>query len=695
MQQQASRHTILIEGSGGKGTEITVDLTAANHAPALFSDRAAMDRAHQAYTIELKEKHAFILDLFSGQKLNTRMQTATLQYRESERAAQMFAKDDDVDSLPYQHARKASQMQGRVSTKESRKDATEVLHTMLRRDDRSAGKLFRYLLLILGPAASGKTTLLKTFAMEIVHRHTDFFPVIIPIIEVLPVLLTCNRDAGESVVAAFVQQKYPQHAHLLLQVMLQRRAVFFIDGIDESGMQRDAVQDFVTVELLEPGHKTVITSRHSGFSGDAFQQCQLVELLPLSHEQQARMVRTRVPDEDKAYRLVRELGTKAFKEIATNPLMLTMMVSVYVSNNHVVISNRSELYEKALLTIVGRSDKGRDGLDPAAQEVLFGHLQKLASKSHERASERRIFTAKAAEEWVGSDGWASIEKAMRAGRLPVIATMGRNNKDEDEYRFGHMSYQEYLTGREYYQALTAARFSTAALVKLFGNQPLDAFTDVKQHLVLQLLAGILSPEQQTICLAVMCGGRVEAPVLMRKPSRKSATSTRCTVVGCPEAHRNADGYCHNHREAAASAQVNVTVHGGYTLKIKKKLGRAEMEALAPYLRDNTRLRTIVLSGGELGKDNDGLGLLVQALVTNTAVTTLDLSNNDLTAEGAEVVAEAIKVSDYAIAVVLAPFSCPTGHWLNCCCLLLSIGYGGVDVLESCRQQSWRSALGAR
>jgi hypothetical protein len=133
------------------------------------------------------------------------------------------------------------------------------------------------------------------------------------------------------------------------------------------------VQDFVTVKLLEPGgHKTVITSRHSGFSGDAFRQCQLVELLPLSDEQQARMVRTRVPDEETAERLVRELGNEAFKEIATNPLMLTMMVSIYVSNNYVVIFNRSELYEKALLTIVGRSDKGRGGLDPAAQAALFG-----------------------------------------------------------------------------------------------------------------------------------------------------------------------------------------------------------------------------------------------------------------------------------------------------------------------------------
>ena len=135
-------------------------------------------------------------------------------------------------------------------------------------------------------------------------------------------------------VAAFIQHKYPQHTHLLLQMMLVRRAVFLVDGIDESGTHREAVQDFITFELLEAGHKTVITSRHSGFSSDAFKQCQLVELLPLSVEQQSAMVHTRVLDEKKATQLVTELGTAMFKEIASNPLMLTMMVSVYVSNGY-------------------------------------------------------------------------------------------------------------------------------------------------------------------------------------------------------------------------------------------------------------------------------------------------------------------------------------------------------------------------
>ncbi len=585
-EELASKHIIVLEGHG----EVTMQLNPSNHAPALFSDLATIDRAQLAYTIELKDKHAFILDLFSGQQLSTRTQMASLRYREKERAEQMLSNDQDVDSEMHQRARKASTMQSSTHSVQ----ATKILHEMFGRDDRANVRLRRYLLLILGPAASGKTTLLKTFMMETAHRYPDFVPILIPVIDITPVLSTCNHNEGESVVAAFIQRKYPQHIHLLLQMMLMRRAVFLIDGIDESGTHRKAVEEFVTIELLEAGHKTIITSRHSGFSSDAFKQCRLVELLPLSMEQQAEMVRTRVPDDSGAgrrrKRLVQELQSKTFEEIASNPLMLSMMISVYVDEGYKLISNRSELYETALRTLMGRSDKGRAGLDRASQAKLFEHLQKLASRSHRRKGERRIFTTAHAIEWAGHDGWSAIEKAMEQGRLPIVSSLGPNEKDEEEYRFAHLSYQEYLAGRQYYQQLTASNFSADTVAELFGDQPAEAFTYVKHHLMLQFLAGVLSAEQRETCFAVMCGGRVEV---------------------LPEVVRVGTGVLPRPTTAAAAVLAKVTVHGGEALTIARELGRAGAEALAPYVRGNTRLRTLVLAKTRLG--SDGMRVLADAL----------------------------------------------------------------------------------
>jgi serine/threonine protein kinase/energy-coupling factor transporter ATP-binding protein EcfA2 len=522
------RHTIVFEGHGEPDVA-TLNLDANNHAPALFTDDKALQWAVQAYTMELNDKHAFIFDIFSGQKLSTRTQIATLQYYEAGCIAETIDKNDDVDSLEYQ-ARKPSQLAQR-----QRLDATKILEAICKDGSAAAkgGKLLS-LVLVLGPAASGKTTLLKALIMLIVHRFKYFLPILIPVIELVSVLHKCNRNAGCSVVFAFLQHKYPQHVHILTQLVRMRRVVFLVDGIDESGSSRESVQDFMKVELFEPGHKVIITSRHSGFSSDAFPECQLVELLPLSTEQQAEMVCMRVPDRQEADQLIQELDRSMFKDVASNPLMLTMMISIYANNNYKLISNRSELYEKALVTLLSRYDKGRDGVGRAQQVSLFGHLQQLASGSHQRDSERRIFTAHDAKRWVDGDGWNIILAAMRAEQLPIIVSLGPNGEDEEQYRFGHMSYQEYLTSRECYQRLTQSQFSNDVVAGMFGNPPSKAFTEGKQHLMLQLLAGVFSAEQLATFSTVMFGGQVvglKSRIQMRMPTSMAHTPPGLAAVG--------------------------------------------------------------------------------------------------------------------------------------------------------------------
>ena len=70
---------------------------------------------------------------------------------------------------------------------------------------------------------------------------------------------------------------------------------------------------------------------------------------------------------------------------------------------------------------------------------------------------------------------------------------------------------------------------------------------------------------------------------------------------------------------------------------------------------------------------EGIIALANAIPDMGAMTSLNLASNYLYAHGAKVIAEAIKVIECAIAVVLAPFSYSSVQWLNCCCLLLSAG----------------------
>jgi Ran GTPase-activating protein (RanGAP) involved in mRNA processing and transport len=106
------------------------------------------------------------------------------------------------------------------------------------------------------------------------------------------------------------------------------------------------------------------------------------------------------------------------------------------------------------------------------------------------------------------------------------------------------------------------------------------------------------------------------------------------------------------------------------------------KALAEGLEGNQVITELNISDNRLGKsgrsgriDISGIIALADVIPDMGALTSLNLSSNLLKAEGAKIVAEAIEVTNNnnVIAVILAPFLCPSDHWLNVCCLLLSTG----------------------
>ena len=134
------------------------------------------------------------------------------------------------------------------------------------------------------------------------------------------------------------------------------------------------------------------------------------------------------------------------------------------------------------------------------------------------------------------------------------------------------------------------------------------------------------------------GGKIK----LRHPSgtRESSVSWADAVLEAQAMPRK-PSQSHGHRAETASALGEVTVIGGDAFTItSKELERAGAEALAPYVRENTRLRTLVLRKTKLGAE--GMRVMADALKRNTVLTVLDVSENELKVEGAKAVAELVR-----------------------------------------------------
>jgi Ran GTPase-activating protein (RanGAP) involved in mRNA processing and transport len=132
------------------------------------------------------------------------------------------------------------------------------------------------------------------------------------------------------------------------------------------------------------------------------------------------------------------------------------------------------------------------------------------------------------------------------------------------------------------------------------------------------------------------------------------------------------------KDNGAISSVNVLQNG---IRMEQAM------ALASILKEHPTLKSLCGNKGnevELDMSNKGFGvagaiMLAPEIIDNGAMTSLNLASNHLGAEGAKIVAVAIKVTKCTPAIILAPFSCPSDFSINCCCLLLSAGYeGNVD-----------------
>jgi Ran GTPase-activating protein (RanGAP) involved in mRNA processing and transport len=102
------------------------------------------------------------------------------------------------------------------------------------------------------------------------------------------------------------------------------------------------------------------------------------------------------------------------------------------------------------------------------------------------------------------------------------------------------------------------------------------------------------------------------------------------------------------------------------------------KALAHALQKNSTLTELNLESNNLPyPDLSGVIALADVIKDMGAMTSLNLAENYMGADGAKHIAAAIKVIRCVLALILTLFSCPSDFLFNCWCLLLSAGHGGT------------------
>eukprot|EP00937_MAST-01D_sp_MAST-1D-sp2_P003080 g3080.t1 len=429
-------------GAGGGVPSLAGVLHPAHQVPALLVPET-LAAEHVRFARELQSKFACFLDAFSGQELDLKTQTTTVQYQEGAYRDDILRGTIPTDYDDVHHdallRRRGGTSVGELPT--GGRDASELLKKVLApAEGWEAGVEFdQQSVLILGAAASGKTTLLRRFVVETLEYsgpgagNTGFVPLFVTVIE-LAQLLKAARAAGRAVLDECTSNwagGSATRARYLAQALSERRAVFLVDGLDEAGDARPEVEAFVSCELMARGHRVLATSRRSGFSTDLRAQFNsahsrfVVQVLPLSVEQQRQMVASRlVTDDVRAF--TEAARDPRYAELVENPLMLTMMISVFDEMGGKLPEQRSELYGRALAAMLGRADAVRKAAGGRAQ--LEDTLRRVALASHRReGGEFRIFASAQARSWTAAELGSVQEEAPPGdlvGRRIFVVGMG-------------------------------------------------------------------------------------------------------------------------------------------------------------------------------------------------------------------------------------------------------------------------------
>jgi predicted NACHT family NTPase len=319
-------------------------------------------------------------------------------------------------------------------------------------------------LMILGKPGAGKSTFLKWLAIQCNEGqlHHDRVPIFVTLKEFAEI-------PGQPGLQTFIGTQFESYgiggAQDTAQVLLQAgRGLVLLDGLDEV---RDADHDRILREICNlstqfDASQFVITCRIAAREY-TFERFTEVEVADFDDEQIKEFSRKRFEQKDavKADQFPQELENhKPLQELATNPLLLTLLCLVF-EEQAAFPANRAELYKEGLDVLLKKWDAKRNiRRDQVYKELSLKRKKDLLSQLAFTTFElgNYFFKQRDAEHLIESyiqnlPGAQADPEALRLDSEAVLRSIEAQHgvlveRSRGIYSFSHLTFHEYFTARE-------------------------------------------------------------------------------------------------------------------------------------------------------------------------------------------------------------------------------------------------------
>jgi energy-coupling factor transporter ATP-binding protein EcfA2 len=362
--------------------------------------------------------------------------------------------------------------------------------------------------IVLADPGMGKSTLLRMEAVSIVRkekllltkRTTSINDVVFPVLLRLSELAERSEEIID-LIPELLNRDYPKTfnkiAHIFQSKIEIGKCVLLLDALDEVPKDvRNNLGDRLGRFTRNYPCNVYCTSRLVGYGGLFLDGAKEVEIVPFNQKQIEEYINTwfsnaaeHIEDDSvSATGLIRELRNKPqIRGLTQNPLLLSLLCSLYQTKELVLPARRAEIYTQAVDYMLGKWIKNRNR---AVSEVRIRAKKRLLEQLAYQFSRqgKEIFTF--------DELFDLIENYLQEPTIPSIFknATSENILDElseqdgiiqklsrqgDKYLFLHRTFQEYLTA-----SYVARSGNYIEIVK-------EHLWDFEWHEIISLVAGLL------------------------------------------------------------------------------------------------------------------------------------------------------------------------------------------------------------